>query len=265
MKRAVIIASERADHQKSFGGAFAEGLRRRGWQAEVSTGEKPCDLLVLWGTRRQDRIARQKAEGGEVVILERGYLGDRFAWTSVSFGGLLNGRGEFRGPCEDGSRFAKHFGRLMAPWNRQDGYALLIGQVPGDMSIRGVDIDAWYRQTATALSKNGWNVRFRAHPLAGRARPPFSGGLPQIGGTLADALQGAGLVVTFNSNTGVEAVLAGRPTIAMDCGSMAWDVAGHQVDEIITPDRTAWASRLAWCQFTRDEMESGYCQEVVEL
>jgi hypothetical protein len=230
----------------------------------MSTSPEACDLLVMWGTRRQDAIARQKAGGGEVVILERGYLGDRFAWTSVSFGGGLNGRAEFRGPHEDGSRFVKHFGRLMAPWNRQDGYALLIGQVPGDQSIRGVDIDAWYRQSEKALQNQGWDVSFRPHPLAGRHRVTGAG-LPQISGTLAEALQGAGVVCTYNSNTGVEAVLAGRPVIAMDRGSMAWGVAGHQVDEIVTPDRTAWANRLAWCQFAKHEFLSGECMEAIGL
>jgi hypothetical protein len=74
-------------------------------------------------------------------------------------------------------------------------------------------------------------------------------------------MAGAGLVVTFNSNTGVDAALFGRPVIAMDEGSMAWPVAGHQVTEIVMPDRSAWAARLAWCQWTMDEMRSGACQE----
>lgn len=244
--------------------AFAEGLKRRGWDAEVSTDTKPCDLLVMWGVRRRDVIARHKEAGGEVCILERGYLGDRFAWTSVSFGGGLNGRGIFRGPHEDGSRFDKHFSKLLAPWNRQEGYALIIGQVPGDQSIKAVNIDAWYSQTASALKKQGWqDVRFRPHPLAGRGRNGPS--LNLMGGNLSEALQGAGLVLTFNSNTGVESVLAGRPTVTMDQGSMAWDVAGHQVDEIVTPDRTAWCNKLAWCQWTLDEIISGECQEAVGL
>jgi hypothetical protein len=219
-------------------------------------------LLVLWGVRRQDEIARQKAAGGEVCILERGYLGDRFEWTSVSFGGGLNGRGEFRGPHEDGSRFEQHFSHLMLPWKPwRDGYALLIGQVPGDASIRGVNIDAWYCQSAEALKRYGWpDVRFRPHPLAPLLRKPV--GAQYIDGWLHEAMAGAGVVVTYNSNTGVEAALFGRPVIAMDCGSMAWDVAGHQITEIVTPDRSTWVARLAWCQFTRDEMVSGFCQEM---
>jgi hypothetical protein len=225
---------------------------------------EPADLLVIWGIRRQDAIARQKAADGEVCVLERGYLGDRFAWTSVSFGGGLNGRGEFRGPHEDGTRFDRLFGHLMQPWDTSGGYALIIGQVPGDMSIKGVDIEAFYQQSAKALRKHGFpDVRFRSHPKAGPARGVA--GITQIGGTLAEAMAGAAVVMTFNSNTGAEAALFGKPVIAMDRGSMAWPIAGHQVTEIITPDRAAWAHRLAWCQWSKDEMLSGECQEAIGL
>ncbi len=224
---------------------------------------EPADLLVIWGIRRADAIARQKAAGGEVIVLERSYIGDRFEQTSVSFGGNLNGRAKFVGPFEDGSRFENSFGHLMRPWQRRDGYALIIGQVPGDQSIKHINIDEWYRQTAKALRNYGWpQVRFRQHPKAGRAGHHA---ITPIHGTLDEAMAGAGLIVTFNSNTAVEAALFGRPVIAMDEGSMAWDVAGHQVTQIVTPDRTAWAHRLAWCQWTREEFASGYCAEMVGL
>jgi hypothetical protein len=267
MNTAIVYTTGRQGPDRSsleWREAFCAGLQRRGWKARLSTSPDPgADLLVMWGVRRGDAIARQKAHGGQVCILERGYLGDRFSWTSVSFGGGLNGRGAFRMPETVCSARFDRLGIEIAPWRRQDGYALLIGQVPGDMSIRGVEIEAWYRQTAAALVRQGWEVRFRPHPLAGRACS--AAGLAQIGGTLAEAMQGAGLVVTFNSNTGVEAAVAGRPVIAMDAGSMAWDVAGHQVDEIITPDRAEWAHRLAWRQWSKNEMISGECQEAVGL
>lgn len=216
---------------------------------------------MLWGVRRQQDIKTQKQRGGEVCILERGYLGDRFKWTSVSFGGGLNGKGEFRGTLDDPARFRRHFGELMQPWRRQDGYALLIGQVPGDMSLAGADVVRWYRRTAGDLEAAGFDVRFRPHPVAEnrglRVRVP---GVKLATGTLQEALDGAAVCVTFNSNTGVDAVLAGVPTITADRGSMAWEVTTHSVAEgVITPDREAWAARLAWKQWTLDEMSSGEC------
>lgn len=236
-----------ADPRSSWGGAFADGLRRHGWKVRVASQPATCDLLVMWGVRRSDWTRRQKASGGEVCILERGYLPDRFEYASVSFGGRLNGRAEFRGPFHDGSRWEKHFAHHMQPWRVRDGYALVLGQVPGDMSISGADIHGFYQRAERAFKALGYQTRFRPHPNKRPAKP------------LADDLAGAAVAVTYNSNSGVDAVLAGVPTVAMDEGSMAWAVAGHELAVPPTPDRVGWAYRLAWCQWRKEEMASGEC------
>jgi hypothetical protein len=257
--RAVIVANPVAHHQQGWGGAFRDGLARHGINAVMREDPAPADLLVLWGTRRQEAIAQQRRSGGQVCILERGYIGDRHRWSSVSFGGQLNGRAEFRGVTTDPTRFEQNFAGMMKPWRRQEGYALLIGQVPGDMSIEGANISRWYRQMADDLQAAGFKVRYRSHPVADDRgfRPEEIAGAPKINGSLADALTGASLVVTFNSNTAVESVLAGVPTIAADRGSMAYDVTGRTVGDLVTPDRTEWAARLAWKQWTLEEIASG--------
>ena len=227
-----------------------------------------ADLLVLWGVRNRPAIEGQIRRGGEVCVLERGYLGDRFAWTSVSFGGGLNGRAEFRGVSSDPERLERHFPGMLQPWTHRDGYALLIGQVPGDMSLASVDgnLLGWYEAAWKALDARGYDVRFRPHPVAVQRSRKLAApaGIPTIGGTLSEAVAGAAVVVTFNSNAGVEAVFAGTPTIAVDCGSMAWPVTAHALDaEPERPDRTAWAAELAWKQWRLDELASGECWERV--
>lgn len=258
--KAVIVASG-AGHQESWGGAFAKGLRRHGWATEISTRHSACDMLVLWGVRNKTAIAEQKSRGGEICILERGYLGDRFAWTSVSFGGGLNGRGVFRGPFSDGSRWEKNFAPLMQPWRqRNGGYALIMGQVPNDMSLHGLMPQRLWEDAAIALSDMGLDVHFRGHPLAERMKIP---GTTPAKGDLEAALHGASLVLTINSNSGVDAVLAGVPTIALDNRSMAWPVTAHDIVVPPTPDRTEWAHAMAWKQFTLEEMASGACWDAV--
>jgi hypothetical protein len=261
-----IVMNERAEHQASWGGAFGAGLARHGWRVTYGRTVEACDLLCLWGVRKRWAIDAQKQAGGEVVVLERGYVGDRFEWTSVSFGGALNGRAEFRGPFHDRSRWERHFAHLMKPWrvagNPTTGYALIVGQVAGDMSLGGTDLQPWYAAASFQLHKMGWQVRFRPHPVSvQRYQVVPVQGAETIKGTLEDALAGASVVVTYNSNTGVESVLAGVPTIAMDAGSMAWPVAGHAIDEIVTPDRTAWAHALAWKQWRREEIADGTAWE----
>lgn len=252
MKRAHVVCYGRnpMTHQHTWGGAFAEGLRRHGWEVTIGSDPRVCDLLVLWGVRRQHWIKQQRARGSEVVILERGYLADRFEWTSVSFGGELNGRAEFRGPFHDGSRWEKHFAHLMQPWRqRPDGPVVIMGQVPGDNAVKHMDIEGWCRRTVEAFKDRGRTAYIRHHPNVRKGQRP-----------LADALAESSMAVTYNSNSGVDAVLAGVPTITMDQGAMAWDVTGHDLSEDPpTPDRTAWAHRLAWCQWRMDEMRSGDC------
>jgi hypothetical protein len=259
MKKALIIANERAEHQTSWGGAFARGLEKHGWSVSVDKlpGRGNPDLLVLWSTRKTAIINRQIARGGGVCILERGYLGDRFKWTSVSFGGGLNGRGVFRGPFADAARWNTHFAGLMKPWRPASaGYALLLQQVPGDMSLRGVDIEGFYSQAKSAFQD--MRVKVRPHPnLTPRAGAAFEAART----SLQHDLSGAAFAVTWNSNSAVEAVLAGVPCIAMDKGSMAWDVTGHKLKVPPAPDRDAWAHALAWKQWLKDELESGYCWE----
>lgn len=217
----------------------------------------------MWGVRSKHEMQMQKQAGGEVCVLERGYIGDRTQWSSVSFGGKLNGRAQFRGVQDDPRRFEQHFGHMLKPWEKRDGYALIMGQVASDQAVRHVDIGKWYRQVAAYLK--GHDVRFRPHP--GAVRRGQVDNVPdatRIDGTLEDAINGASFVVTFNSNSAVDAVLAGVPTVAVDPGSMAWDVTSHDIrDPLVTPDRTQWVSRLAWKQWTDDEMASGFCWDHV--
>lgn len=256
-----VFANERADHQTSWGGAMARGLQRHGWSGTVGMNPGRCDLLVMWGVRRIDLIARQKNSGGEVCVLERGYVGDRFAWASVSFGGGLNGRGEFSGPFEDGSRWRQHFAHLMQPWRRLDnGYALIMQQVPGDAAVLRADLPRFYTDAESAFAPLR-HVRIRPHPNAHPRDGDAS--MAAAKASLAADLAGAAVVVTWNSNSAVDAVLAGVPAIAMDRGSMAWDVAGHALAMPPMPDRMAWAHAMAWKQWQKDEIASGECWERV--
>jgi hypothetical protein len=260
-KRAIFFTTDRTGVQPSWGGPFIEGLRRHGWQAEVSNSVERCDLFVLWGARRTALMDKARARGAEICVLERAYLGDRFQWLSVSFGGGLNGRATFRGPFEDGTRWDRHFAHLMQPWQaRPEGYALIMEQVPGDTAVTNVDLPHFYQRARLALQDH-MPVKQRPHPNVSPRNGQVA--IDAARGSLAQDLAGARCVVTWNSNSGVDAVLAGVPTIAMDKGSMAWAVAGHALEIPPTPDRSAWAHRLAWCQWSKDELASGACWDAI--
>lgn len=248
-----IIANPQAAHQVRHAEAIAAGYRRHGWQATISRDARRAgDVAVCWGWR----IGKHLREAGKsVLVMERGYIGDRLGvWTSLAWNGL-NNRGTVPPVPEDGgARFRAHFDGMLKPWNSGGEYVLLVGQVPGDASLQGRDLSSWY---AVQASRHwGKPVFFRPHPLASRRGPvkPVPGA-PVMLGELAAAIAGAAWVVTFNSNTAVESYLAGKPTQVDDEGSMAWDVT----------DRKKWAHRLAWRQWTIEEIESGKALEHVGL
>jgi len=256
VKTACIVS--RLNHSRPWADAFKAGLLKHGWKVSEGPVARQSDLLVLWGVRNRLALEAQRNWGGATCILERGYVGDRFQWTSVSFGGGLNGRGIFHGPFGDASRWEKNFAALLQPWRASGGYALILGQVTGDMSVKNVDIVKFWQEAAAQLKKLGYRVKFRAHPSSHVMSIPNVEMLPR-GTSLAEDLAGAAIAVNWNSNSGVDAVLAGVPTIACDKGSMAWEVTGHELLTPPAPERESWAHALAWKQWKLEELASGEC------
>lgn len=248
-----ILAANTSRHQVDHAKWIAKGLALHGHEAVITHSVHTCnsDYVVCWGWRNGSAIA---ARGRQVLVMERGYIGDRFLWTSLGWNGL-NARAVM--PCiNDNTRFSQHHEKLMQPWCVGGDYILLIGQVPGDAALGGRNLSNWYLDTARALESHyGAPVLFRPHP---RANPgAYPRGLTHATGSLAEALARARVVVTYNSNTAVEAVLAGKPTLALDKGSMAWDVTGHSMGIHFMGDRQVWASQLAWKQWLPHEIEDG--------
>lgn len=238
-------------HQQTL----ADGLRALGHEPVMHhDGAVTTHAVACWGWRLGVQFRRA---GHEVLVMERGYLGDRFSWTSLAWNGL-NGRGIFAPtPDDGGARFRQHHA-VLQPWRQGPGYALIVGQVPGDASLQGVNLEPWYANMAGHARAAGLEPVFRQHPVA--ARRGFRQGprgVRKLTGSLEDALAGAAQVITYNSNTGVDALVAGVPVVADNEGSMAWPLAGQQVGEFHRPEREQWAYDLAWKQWSLDEIASG--------
>lgn len=250
-----VIANPRGPHQCEHQAAIIKGLAAHGIASKATSARySETHHVACWGWRIGKEM---RARGHDVLVMERGYLGDRFSWTSLGWNGL-NGRATFpQAPQDNGARFAQHF--EMKPWKGGGYYVLIMGQVPGDASLQGKDMLPWYSAAAAESARAyGLPVKFRPHPLAikkGHRKMPK--GVEISTGSLEDALSGAAIVITYNSNSGVDSVLAGVPTLSFDCGSMAYDVTGHKIGEFIKPDRDQWASDLAWKQWQLSEIESG--------
>lgn len=253
MKVGILLSKK--NHQHTHGHAIAEGFANNGIQTFFFYDDPPknVDFLAVWGWRR---APLWRARGHEILVMERGYIGDRFEWTSIGWNGL-NGRARFNSAFDTGERLETNYGKLIKPWrHKKNGYALIMGQVPGDAALAGTDIFKWAVNTAEELKAFGHEVRYRHHPLAFNNLRPTP--LPSMPGTLDEALAGAKFVVTYNSNSGVDAVINGIPTVTTDVGAMAWPVTSHDTEmPIITPDRKQWLIDMSWKQWSLDEIKSG--------
>lgn len=267
---AVIVARKGAGSPSQLLRAFGEGLVTHGWRVRVSRTHEDCDLLVTWSAKARERIDAQLERSRHVCVLERGYVGDRRLWTSVSFGGNLNNRARFVGPFEDGTRWQRHFANYLEPKRRlaRSHLALLVGQVPTDYAVSHVDFASWLTITADALTRTGYGVVYRPHPLALDYAPGDLAQRIAPWDTLESSLDHIDLVVTFNSNAGVLSTLAGRRTVTFDQGSMAWPVTSHRVGGMIWECgeniRRDWAHALAWKQWQEEELRDGTCWEHVK-
>lgn len=252
-----VLARPRAAHQVVHQHAAACGLRALGHDAVLQFSEHSphasTEFVVCWGWRMG---APLRVAGHKVIVLERGYLGDRFEWTSVGLNGL-NGRATFAPAPRDGGERFRSIAALQ-PWRQGPGHALICGQVPGDASLQGADLEPWYAEMARRARAAGLEPVFRQHPVAAargyRQGPP---GVRRIEGSLADALAGAAQAITYNSNSAVDALLAGVPVYADNEGSMAWPVANRDVGHAAPVEREPWAHELAWRQWTIEEIRSG--------
>lgn len=213
-----------------------------------------------------------RRHAGPWIIVERGFVRREDYW-SVGIGGI-NGRADFAVPADcDGRRAeALHAAPAEIGWER-DGYLLVAGQVPWDVSVQDTDHVAWCRETVDRVKRLGFEVRFRPHPLA--RGTDYDVAAVQDTRALAETLGGARAVVTWSSTLGVDALLAGVPVIAMNRGSMAWPIAAHSLkalvglrfpptahwlqalDELRLPDTAHWFARLAHCQWSVEEMRAG--------
>lgn len=251
-----------AEHQQIAANHFFHGLARHGIDAKIKIPQEieDCDLAVMWGYRQTNIIKRQGRVNAHILVMERGYIGDRFYWTSLGFDGL-NGHAMFPTVDDGGKRWRDYFAHLVKPWRREIGTrAVVMGQVYGDASITGVDFMQWAADTVDELRLKGYEVAFRPHPKAKNVRIL---GAPALLGDLSETLESNDLVVTYNSNSGVDAVMNGNYTVAHDDGSMVADIANRTVHKLDQPDRTQWFRKMAYTQWSPEEIQSGAAWEAL--
>ena len=244
-----------------YDGISGEKQLVRGWYYV------PSEIAVVFGVykskikmshERGKIIRKQRENKHDVIVLETGYVnrGDGENHHYAAGWNGLNGRADFKNQKSPPERWAK-MGVQLRPYSA-GSKILLCGQVPWDASVDHSDHVKWLKDAAKRLRElTAKPIVFRPHPLA--PLPP----LPDCEfskSTLEQDLADAFAVVTYNSNSAVDAAIFGKAVFAFDEGSMVWPIANKQfeiINDPIYPDRKQWAADLAYTQWTPTEMEQG--------
>jgi len=231
-----------------------------------------CDVMVIYGTSKKSfpashakgKLIRQHK--GPVIILERGFLlrgmdapDKRFGLNGEYFAVGLNGVGgyaEYNNANSPSDRW-EALGIELKPWRRWWGdYDLVVGQVPWDTTVQHMDHAAWCRDTVQKLLDHNRKVLFRPHPnMRDQLHHYGKIACPITTGSRGEDFARADRVITYCSTLGVQSVVEGIPTVALDKGSMAWGVSVHDIYSCVMPDREQWAYNLAYAQWRIDEFE----------
>lgn len=294
----VAVVEDTANYQqfKDVLKAFAKGCNG---EITTSGNTNSFDCAVIFGSYKKGRGRSQHQGKGKIiesgmpyVQLETQLIGRPIdtAFHSefrVGVNGFLwdDARWGFEHITED--RASKVFARNGydpdLAWKQDGEYILLCMQKVGDASLRGADVFQWTNDTVKQIRQHtDRKIIIRPHPLyrkstlhnnlkeqitslnnvhwqeADVTKPNF---IP-----IQEQLKDAWCTVTYSSGTGIDAVINGIPNVACDTGSMVYDVSSTDLADIENPfrgDKKQWTNKIAHCQWSIQEFESGECWEHV--
>lgn len=122
-------------------------------------------------------------------------------------------------------------------------------------------MDAWYSALQTELPTQ--RVRFRSHPFVKHSVPGWQDAPPAGQDEIASILREAFVCISYDSIAGCDAVLNGIPSICYGDNAMARDVSWcswtdfERGNSVPVMEVEEWAHRLAWCQWSHDEIAAG--------
>jgi len=247
--------------------ALAEGIRRCGDEAEIHVmsfkADEPVvpgcygDVAVGYGIRHEHIVRRC---GVRFLVMEMGFL-DRNEHYYIGFDGL-NGAGEFRTIGGRGRKWqdklkdykVKHIGEIRR--------VLVMGQIPSDSNLYAMRKEAyleWLRRTVGYCKSRGWETRFRKHPRHTPINNELDGLWDGTSKSLEEDLAWAQMCVGYNSNSLVDAAIAGCAVVPASRMSLTWPIRSS-LNTIATPWltlRKSWLDHVASAQWTVEEMKSG--------
>lgn len=246
----------------------------------------PGEIGIVYGIPkyvRKDYLGMKKLFElqNNMIVIERGYI-KRDKYHSIGWNGM-NGYANFLNKDMPDNRFKKLKVKLKK-WRPGKEKILITGQVPWDSNVQSLysgenkqsrgEVSmayiSWLRTIYDKLIDMGHsdNIVFRPHPylfeLSKDFTSKYESAIPRelwsTNKTIEEDLSKAKVLITYNSNSAVDAVISGIPVIVGDKGSMAWDVANKSISDLNNLkmlERKYWINDIAYSQWNLDEIKKG--------
>lgn len=258
-------------------------------ELNIDSRYSQCDVAVMlgsWKPRDKDHHNVRNsvvANARCFVVVETPLLNRKVfqpnEYFRIGVNGFLNNSGKFiSSKCPD-----DRFQALNLTWpgwkNNQDGHILLMMQLPGDASLRGINLFDWVKYALKKIRKETDRpIVIRTHPsftskenddfrsfvydtaIAGLTNLTFSHGKDR---PLSNDLTDCFCTVSYSSGSSIDSILAGIPTIACDPGNFAYDISSNFFEDINNPlteseeNVMQWLYNLSYSQWTIEEMSNG--------
>lgn len=230
--------------------SFRQGLRRLGYEvgAPPKSNPRPDDVLLVWNRNGPNDVhaARYQAAGARVIVAENGYIGADANGHQLYALALWHhlGAGEWKEEPKD------RWSRLnidLHPWRAHGDEIVVLPQ--RGIGPKGVAMPRdWTADVVSRLKRfTKRPVRVRQHPGKSRTDP------------LVD-LRSAWAAVTWASGAGIKSIVYGVPVFHEMPEWIGKPAARSSVSELENPflgDRLPMLRRLAWAQWTVDEIAQG--------
>jgi len=217
--RSVTLKTSDLSNQRIYRSFLEEGFRRLGYNI-TNNG----NINVCIGPHH----AMRQCEGTDTIYIDRCLWGDDIEYVTV--GWLKNGAIDYPFGCDNKRPKPK-----IKPWKTGDIKKVLFLLDYGP-----------YPETYLLAKEIYETVDIRPHPATGKKLPPLN-----------DQLQEYDLAIGYRTSALFTAVCEGLPVISLDSRSSVYNVAGHDLSEIVRPDRTQWLNNMSYAQWSGQEIRSG--------
>lgn len=264
----VACVTRPVPHQVKAMSSIATALRRHGLVVRETYDRVPSESIVFAWSWKWCKEILERHPTTIVCTLDHGLLHPRNETVVTGWMGL-NGLGEHPVVVDGGDRLrAKGWDSKIQPARKVGQVALVLGQCYNDVQILDhlEDYGEFLRNQGEALRSAGYEVYFRPHPVQRRNdldRYPRFAPITE-GRTLQDDLERypVGCVAAFNSNGLLDCFMAGVKDVWLhNHGSMLYPIGVPQMSrshlEADWDRRVALAQRLAYCQWTPQEIAEG--------